>query len=86
MGDLASNKRCVRVGRILLIRLMGGKCEECGTDTDLEFHHTQVRTWIARKKSRWQRLALYRREYAAGVLRLLCSDCNKVAGQPAREE
>lgn len=66
-----------QVGRAKLIAAMGGKCNYCKCHSLLEFHHTNGgRTWVARKKSRWQRLALYRREYLAGKLVLACRKCN----------
>lgn len=69
-----------------LITEMGGKCEECGRTKKLEFHHKFKRQWTARKTSRWQRMAHYRREFERGVLRLLCSKCNKLAGSPTEHE
>jgi len=33
-----------------LRRVMGGKCEKCGTTESLEFHHPNGRDWVARKK------------------------------------
>lgn len=45
--------------------------------TNLEFHHTQCRVWVARKAARWVRLARYRREAEQGKIILLCADCNK---------
>jgi 5-methylcytosine-specific restriction endonuclease McrA len=74
-------RRCKRARRKLIAEL-GGKCVECGQTRKLEFHHTLTRTWIARKVSRWVRIARYRREWEQGCIVLLCSQCNKKAGTP----
>lgn len=76
------NRKAYHEGRALLIKQMGGKCTVCGATEKLQFHHLYTRTWIASKKNRWTRLAIYRREYNNRVLNLLCSDCNKRAGKP----
>jgi 5-methylcytosine-specific restriction endonuclease McrA len=70
--------------RVWLIEQMGGCCSnpECRSLLNLEFHHKTVRTWVARKVSRWQRMANYVREWKAGELELLCTKCNKKAGKP----
>jgi 5-methylcytosine-specific restriction endonuclease McrA len=70
--------------RLRLIVQLGGRCVTCGLDNplELEFHHLHTRTWTARHTSRWQRLAHYRREAAAGEVELLCSRCNRKAGKP----
>lgn len=80
-GNLARYKR----GRLALIVALGGKCVDCGeADPDeLQFDHTGPRTWVANKTSRWQRLAHYRREAAAGEIELRCGDCNNRKGKPA---
>lgn len=65
------------LARLRLVAELGGKCVYCGDQDTLEFHHTNGgRTWTARKKSRWQRLALYRREVAASKVVLACRGCN----------
>jgi len=80
------NHRRYHRGRRELIAALGGKCVDCDeADADLlEFHHTRRRTWQARKTSRWQRLAHYRREAALGTVVLLCGACNKARGRPRR--
>jgi hypothetical protein len=65
-----------------LIELLGGKCHKCGSKNKLEFHHKYVREWVAAKKSRWQRMVLYRREYDAGEIELSCRHCNARDGKP----
>jgi len=73
--------RWYRKARLELIELMGGNCHYCMAETELEFHHLGVRTWIARKKSRWQRIALYRQEAYDGALVLACRSCNAKLGK-----
>lgn len=70
--------------RTALIEKLGGACVDCGDDdhAKLEFDHKTVRTWVARKVSRWQRIANYWREAERGEIELRCSDCNKRKGQP----
>ena len=68
--------------RAELIDLLGGKCSLCGEQHSLEFHHKPgTRTWVARKKSRWMRMVLYRRDIEAGLITLLCRDCHSAAGR-----
>lgn len=69
--------------RAILIAALGGCCIECGSTSQLEFHHTQSRDWVASKMSRWQRQLEYEKDWEAGVIELLCGDCNKRAGQPS---
>lgn len=76
----------VKRARAKLIQEMGGKCCKCGSIEGFEFHHKFKRTWTARKASRWQRIANYKREWARGVLELLCKKCNKEAGEPTEYE
>ena len=68
-------------GRAKLVEELGGKCNRCQATEGLEFHHKVIRTWVARKTSRWVRLARYRREAAEGKIELLCGPCNKKAGR-----
>lgn len=72
----------VKRERRRLVKLLGGKCERCGLRRKLEFHHTRPRYWIASQLNRWQRLAEYKRDIARGHIELLCTWCNKRAGQP----
>lgn len=62
-----------------LIRLMGGCCAICGLDDadDFEFDHPFGRDWEPNAKSYSARMAQYRREFHAGLLRLLCTGCNQ---------
>src|SRR4051812_2967477 len=80
-GNLARYNR----GRLALIVLRGGECVDCGeaAPDKPQFDHTGPRTWVANKTSRWQRLAHYRRETAAGEIELRCADCNNRKGKPA---
>jgi hypothetical protein len=60
-----------------LIDELGGECSFCGTKFDLEINHIYGRTWKAREKSSWQRIAIYKREAKLGLLNVLCGCCNK---------
>lgn len=81
----ARTLRSYRRGRMALIKLMGGRCAECGYRWRLQFHHLYFRSWVARKKNRWVRLANYRRDYALGLIVLCCANCNRQAGKPEEE-
>ena len=59
-----------------LVKLLGGKCEICGTRKNLEIDHKFGRDWDLRAKSRWQRQIIYRKEYEQNLLRLLCKTHN----------
>ena len=74
--------------RVNLILFLGGKCKGCDQhDPDkLEFHHLRERTWVARKTSRWVRIARYWREAREGLIELRCGDCNKRLGNPKQDE
>lgn len=73
-------RRLYRRLRRQLVLDMGGFCAYCTTRLALEFHHTKPRTWIARKKSRLQRIRLYRLDWERGKLDLACCECNKILG------
>lgn len=86
-----ANRRRYKRGRRKLILEMGRKCQGVLANSKpcketryckLEFHHLEERTWNTRKKNRWIRIALYRREWKAGKVTLLCGACNKKAGIP----
>lgn len=79
----ARSSRSYHRQRRWLIDVLGGRCERCGQDYDLQFHHVHGRTWVARKTARWVRIARYIREAARGEIELLCADCNKVEGKPS---
>lgn len=69
----------VRRRRLILIHAMGAKCEKCGCDDigKLEFDHIRKRSWVAVEHKGTTRQRLYEKDWEAGVLRLLCSTCNK---------
>lgn len=72
----------IKIRRQILIVAMGGRCEFCASETDLEFHHVGPRTWNCRNASRWVRQSIYEREYVDGKLKLACGTCNKKLGKP----
>lgn len=67
---------------------LGGKCEDCGcTDLGLlEFHHRVPRRWRSCHVESSMRIALLRKEIAAGEIGLLCAPCNKARGEPPPPE
>jgi len=67
-----------------LIAEMGAACVKCGSWDQLEFNHTAARRWIANRVNRWQRMILYRRDWLAGELELLCKSCNATDGARRR--
>lgn len=74
-----------------LVKLLGGKCVDCGTTKDhkknpLEIDHPNGRDYDLRKMDQTWRVAVYFREYRNGVkLEVRCRRCNanahKVNGQ-----
>jgi len=76
------SRRRRRYYRRQLIQMLGGKCKKCGSDKKLEPHHTQPRTWSSREKWAMSRLLIYLKEAKLGLVILLCSTCNKIAGAP----
>lgn len=64
--------------RQMLMNLIGAKCEKCGSLESLEFDHPYGREYQPREIARSKRLRLYREDYEAGNLRVLCSHCNKI--------
>lgn len=87
-NTITARERAYRERR-QLIELMGGSCTACGDDEDasgfsMEFDHPNGRDWTPRRKNRWVRMALYRRDWLAGNLRLLCRRCNARDGARRR--
>ena len=87
-STLEYNRRWYYLGRLDLIRQLGGKCVDCGTKgtekNKLELDHIHGRDWEPRKKSRWMRLVIYRREAKEGLLAVRCARCNKKKGFSGR--
>jgi hypothetical protein len=71
-----------KADRAALIAELGGECVDCGTKERLEFDHTAPREWDCKRPARWQRMRLYRREAAAGLIVLRCRSCNARKGKP----
>ena len=84
MGRQADNRRYV-TQRVLLILLMGSKCEYCQERRPwkLEFHHLKRVAWKGEKTSRHRRIRLYMHDWAEGLCVLACGKCNKKLGRPA---
>lgn len=89
----ARKARWAQSARVRLILELGGRCAVCAATFDdapkkvrprsrfLELDHPGGRDWDVRRKSQWGRMAIYRREAAAGKLRVLCKTCNARDGQ-----
>lgn len=70
--------------RLALIQALGGECALCGSTWDLEIDHIHGRDYSLRAISQDQRVTRYRREAAAGLVRVLCSGCNGSDGARRR--
>ena len=69
--------------RAALIADLGGRCVVCGEDDAcvLEFdHYPAAATWNPVQVGSRTRMLRYEREAAAGMLRLLCRQCNAEDG------
>lgn len=83
--EAVRSRRRRRLLRAELIKILGGKCEKCGGVRRLEPHHKTPRTWVSRERWAMSRLLVYLKEARAGLLGLLCRDCNNSAGPPGAE-
>jgi hypothetical protein len=70
----------------ILIEILGGKCEVCGTTEDLQVDHLQPRDW--KRCETWSDVALKKHieEAKAGKVQLLCGFHNRQKGQPAADD
>lgn len=73
-----AEKRRLREKRQALMMTIGASCAKCGSLESLEFDHPYGREYQPREIARTKRLRLYREDYEAGNLRVLCSHCNKI--------
>jgi len=70
--------------RIHLLRVLGGKCDDCGLEMkegddtrDFQVDHKDGRDWDLRQFSYRSRVKKYWREFDAGVrLGVLCGECS----------
>lgn len=78
----ARQREWARQKRAHFIAVLGGKCVRCGSTEKLEFDHIDphTRTWVARHKDPSGRMSITAREIAAGLIQLLCPECNKCKG------
>jgi hypothetical protein len=76
--NLHRSTRYAKRIRAELIEQLGGRCALCGEDDEgvLEFDHPFGRDWTPNRLSYSSRMARYKREADAKLLRLLCADCN----------
>lgn len=76
--DSKSRPRLASNLRKQLFNLLGWECSECGaTDRPLEVDHPWGRDWKPSKMSHYNRNLRYLREAKAGLVRVLCCDCNQ---------
>ena len=75
--DLKSRSRLANQQKAALIERLGGQCVECGSTDRLQIDHPYGRDWVPRKVSHYARVRRYLKEEAAGLIRLLCDDCNQ---------
>lgn len=70
--------------RFALMMQLGSVCADCGEDDidELQFDHIYGRDYQPSDLSRWQRICNLEREFKAGLIQLLCEDCNKRKGMP----
>lgn len=62
--------------RARLLKVLGDKCDLCGSVEDLEFDHKHGREYNPRDLSYSARMKRYERETELGLIRLLCRKCN----------
>lgn len=67
-----------------LIERLSGCCALCGRRRLLEIDHPQGRNWEPRETSQEQRVRIYLREAAKGLIRVLCKKCNARDGGARR--
>lgn len=76
-------KEWAKRARLALVIQLGGKCDECGSinlDT-LQLDHIYTKSYEPQKLGSDSRIANYRREAKAGLLRVLCKSCNSSRGR-----
>jgi len=88
---IAAGNRFVRWAHSARARLraeLGGRCVFCGSTDNLQFDHIHpaTRFRVAREAGFVRSTTLYRRDYAAGLLQLLCDHCNRTKGAYVPEE
>jgi hypothetical protein len=62
--------------RLALIISLGGKCELCKSEYELEIDHPFGRDWKPSQVEYSARISRYRAEAKQGLVRVLCADCN----------
>lgn len=76
--NLSDTTQRAKKKRAALIEKMGGKCVKCGEDDPclLQFDHIFGRNYNPNQLSYLCRMNRNAREFEAGLVRLLCEDCN----------
>src|SRR5215831_5740316 len=73
-------KEWARRERHRIKQLLGGKCQVCGSTTDLEFDCNSPRGSKHHGMDTSQRMSFYRAQLRMGNLSLLCGPCNSQKG------
>ncbi len=78
------NVRWYHRHRVRLIDALGGRCVACGATGDLDIDHPNGRDYKLEELGSAQRIRVYKREAASGLVRLLCAACNRSEGAARR--
>jgi hypothetical protein len=79
--DHKSHVLWCRRQRAKLITALGSRCECCGEDNPAKLelaHEPGTRDWCTRKHGLKGSILRYKKDFKAGVLKLLCGHCNKL--------
>ena len=60
-----------------MINFLGPYCRCCGSVEKLTLDHKIPKNWVSNLVSWTQRLARYKKDLAAGLLQVLCDECNR---------
>ena len=82
--DPKSRSRLANQQKSALIERLGGQCVECGSTDRLQIDHPYGRDWKLHKLTHYARIRRYLKEESAGLIRILCLDCNEKIRPRAR--
>lgn len=74
--DHLTRSRLVSAIRSRLFADLGSECSVCQSTYQLEIDHPWGRSYKPHRLASYNRWLRYRREHEAGLVRLLCKDCN----------
>ena len=88
--DTRLKARMAQTRKAAIIERLGGRCVNCktrgtrrarkGFRNVLEIEHVKPRKWRLRNYSQMGRVRIYEREERRGLLKVLCSICNRSKG------